>query len=89
MKHWFSQLAPREYRTLIIGIVSLGIIMGYFMLWEPLVIARLQLENVVAAQKNTLHWMNHAAAEVLQLRQQSIKEHGKYVCVLKPLALQN
>jgi len=71
MKHWFSQLAPREYRALIIGTVALGIMVGYLMLLEPLVTARLQLENVVAAQKNTWRWMNQAAAEVLQLRQQS------------------
>jgi len=68
MTFWLNQLAPRERRVLIIGAVTLVIMMGYFMLWEPLVTARAQLENVVAAQKTTLRWMTDAAAEVKQLR---------------------
>ncbi len=71
MTFWLNQLAPRERRVLIIGAVTLVIMMGYFMLWEPLVTARAQLENVVAAQKTTLRWMTDAAAEVKQLRLQS------------------
>ena len=68
MKHWFNQLALRERRALIIGIVALGIMIGYFMFIEPLMTARALLENIVSAQKNTLRWMNEAAAEVQQLR---------------------
>lgn len=68
MKHWFKQLALRERRALIIGMVALGIMIGYFMFIEPLVTARALLENIVSAQKNTLRWMNEAAAEVQQLR---------------------
>jgi general secretion pathway protein M len=68
MTFWLNQLAPRERRVLIIGAVTLVIMMGYFMLWEPLITARAQLENVVAAQKTTLRWMTDAAAEVKQLR---------------------
>ncbi len=71
MTSWLNQLAPRERRVLIIGAVTLVIITGYFMLWEPLITARSQLENVVAAQQTTLRWMTDAAAEVQQLRLQS------------------
>ncbi|KHD05250.1 hypothetical protein PN36_00030 [Candidatus Thiomargarita nelsonii] len=75
MKQWFKQLAPRERRTLIIGAVALGGILVYFMLWTPFVTARTQLENIVAAQKATLHWMQTAAFEVQQLRHQSPPTH--------------
>jgi general secretion pathway protein M len=71
MKQWFKQLAPRERRALIYGAVALGGILVYFMLWAPFVTARTQLENLVAAQKTTLQWMQAAALEVQQLRHQS------------------
>ncbi|MEN8217473.1 MAG: type II secretion system protein M [Pseudomonadota bacterium] len=71
MKQWFKQLAPRERRAIIYGAVALGSILVYFMLWAPFVTARTQLENIVAAQKATLHWMQAAALEVQQLRHQS------------------
>ncbi len=71
MKQWFNQLAPRERRALIIGIVALGGIIIYFMLWEPFTTERTQLENIITSQKSTLDWMNETAAEVQQLRSQS------------------
>ncbi|HDN26640.1 MAG TPA: type II secretion system protein M [Thioploca sp.] len=71
MKQWFNQLAPRERRALIIGIVALGGIIIYFMLWEPFTTERTQLENIISSQKATLDWMNETAAEVQQLRNQS------------------
>jgi general secretion pathway protein M len=70
--HWFNQLAIRERRALIIGVVTLGGILVYFMLWEPFVTARARLENIVAAQQRTIDWMNNAAEEVKQLRHQSL-----------------
>jgi len=51
MKQWFNQLAPRERRALIIGIVALGGIIIYFMLWEPFTTERTQLENIITSQK--------------------------------------
>lgn len=71
MKQWFNQLTPNERRTIIIGAVTLASLLTYFMVWEPFVTARTQLENLVASQKATLRWMNQAAAEVQQLRNQS------------------
>ncbi len=66
MKQWFKQLAPRERHTLIIGAILLASILVYFLLWEPFIIARTQLVNIVAAQKVTLRWMSNAAVEVQQ-----------------------
>jgi general secretion pathway protein M len=71
MKNWFNQLASRERRVLIIGIIALAGILFYFMLWEPLIIARAQLEKIVIAQQATLDWMNEAATEIQQLRHNS------------------
>jgi general secretion pathway protein M len=71
MKQWFKQLAPRERRAIIYGAAALGCILVYFVLWAPFVTARAQLENIVAAQQITLDWMQAAAADVQQLRQQS------------------
>jgi len=71
MKQWFNQLTPRERRALMIGAVALGGILTYFTLWAPFVTAHTQLENIVAAQKNTLQWMQAAALQVQQLRHQS------------------
>jgi len=63
--NWFNQLPPpRERRTLIIGTIALSSIFFYFLLWEALITARTQLENIVASQRSTLRWMNEAAIEV-------------------------
>ena len=69
--NWFNQLATRERRTLLGGAITLGFILGYFMLWEPFVVARAQLQNIVVAQQVTLNWMHNAKKEIKQLRQQS------------------
>jgi len=75
MKNWFNQLNPRERYTLIIGAITLSLILSYFMLLEPIIKARAQLEIMVTAQHNTLRWMNTAAAEIQQLRGQSTAKH--------------
>ena len=68
LTQWFSQLTLREHRTLFIGALALGGILGYFVVWVPLLKARDQLENAVFAQQATLLWMQQAAQEVQQLR---------------------
>ncbi|MCK5716397.1 MAG: type II secretion system protein M [Thiomargarita sp.] len=64
IKQWFTQLTYRERNTLNIGTIMLTSIFIYALLWEPLSIARAQLDNIIVAQKVTLHWMNNAAIEV-------------------------
>ncbi|MDM8558477.1 type II secretion system protein M [Candidatus Parabeggiatoa sp. HSG14] len=73
----FSQLAPRERYMLIIGTVTLFFIIGYFMLWEPLITHSKQLEKIVTAQTATLHWMQAASIEIQQLRRQSHSSSAK------------
>lgn len=70
MQQWFLQLQPRERYTLIIGIFALILILLYFLVWEPLLINRQRLENIVSAQQKTLSWMQQAAKEAQQLRMQ-------------------
>ena len=68
MKAWFEQLAPRERLTLIIGLaVGLPLIF-YVAVWAPLKRDTALLETNVAAQRETLAWMQSAAGEVLRLR---------------------
>jgi general secretion pathway protein M len=71
MEQWLNQLTLGERRTILIGTVTLVGILIYFMVWEPFVTARTQLEQIVASEKATLRWMNQAAAQVQQLRNQS------------------
>ncbi len=71
IKQWINQLSTRDRYSLIIGTVALGLILVYFMLIEPFISNQNQLKNIVAAQKNTLDWMNTAASEIQALRQQS------------------
>ena len=71
IKQWINQLSTRERYSLIIGTVALVLILVYFMLIDPFINSHNQLKNIVAAQKNTLDWMNKAAPEVQALRQQS------------------
>jgi general secretion pathway protein M len=71
MKKWFNQLNVRERYILIMGSLILGLILGYFLVWEPIIKARTQLEMIVTAQHKTLGWMQSASAEIQQLRRQS------------------
>ncbi len=68
MQQWFNELTISERRTIILGVIIVIIASIYFLLWEPFIISHKQLKNIVAVQKNNLHWMQVAANEVQQLR---------------------
>lgn len=67
---FLTQLEPRERHVLIGGAMVLTLLLGYFLLWEPFITARQQLETIVAAREQDLQWMQQAALEIQQLRQQ-------------------
>jgi type II secretory pathway component PulM len=69
MNQWFNQLAQREQQFLMISAVILGLIMLYFLLWQPLIVSRENVKQRVLAQKATWRWMQTAALEIRQLRQ--------------------
>jgi general secretion pathway protein M len=68
MRQWFNQLTTSEYRTIILGVIIVISALSYFLLWEPFVVAHKQLKNIVVVQKNNLIWMQTAANEIKQLR---------------------
>jgi general secretion pathway protein M len=68
---WFLQLTPRERRILLLGALVLTGFLGYVMVFAPMVKARAQLSQQVDAQQATLVWMQQAAQEIQQLRNQS------------------
>ncbi len=68
MQQWFSQLTISERRTMIFGVIIVIIASIYFLLWEPFIASHKQLKNIVAVQKSNLHWIQVAANEVQQLR---------------------
>ena len=68
MKSWFEQLAPRERLTLFIGAAVAVPLLFYILVWGPIRRDIDTLETGVAAQRETLDWMQSAAAEVMRLR---------------------
>jgi general secretion pathway protein M len=66
---WYKHLSLRERQTLLIGALVLILIIVYFIIWEPYVQKRAQLEQAVIAQKENLRWMQAAAVEIELMRQ--------------------
>ena len=70
MKDWFAGLERRERMLVAGGGVVLLVLLLYTMIWEPIAGSYRALQDGVAEQKQTLVWMQQAAAE-LQLLQRS------------------
>lgn len=68
MKYWWSQRSLQERYTLLIGLILLGMLLGYGGVWEPWQKAQKQLANVVASEQVTLAWMQAAATEIQHWR---------------------
>ncbi|MDM8564373.1 type II secretion system protein M [Candidatus Halobeggiatoa sp. HSG11] len=68
MKQWIEQLSSSERKTIIWGVIIVITASVYFLMWEPFTANYKQLQNIVAAQKDNLSWMQNAAAEVQSLR---------------------
>ncbi|MCV6639369.1 type II secretion system protein M [Candidatus Albibeggiatoa sp. nov. NOAA] len=64
-------LEPRERTVLISGAVVLSLLLGYFFVLEPLFVQRQQLTNITQSQQKTLSWMQDAAVQIQQLRNQT------------------
>lgn len=68
MKRWYLSREPRERRTLLLGALVLALILLYTLGWQPLVKGIAQQQRSIAAQQETLQWMQGAAAEIALLR---------------------
>ncbi|HHO69319.1 MAG TPA: type II secretion system protein M, partial [Gammaproteobacteria bacterium] len=76
MKDWFLGLEPRERRLVTAGGVVLALLLVYLVVWEPLAARYRQLQDSVAQQRETLAWMQQAAAQVKAL-QRSVPGGGR------------
>lgn len=68
MKDWFLGLDPRERKLVAGGAAVLLLLLLYVMVWEPVVGNYSALRENVAAQRQTLAWMQESAAKVQSLR---------------------
>ncbi|EIJ42597.1 type II secretory pathway, component PulM [Beggiatoa alba B18LD] len=68
---WFKQLETRERYILILGAIISVVMLIYALVWRPLVMNQQDLTNSVIAQQANLAWMQNAANEIRQLRQQT------------------
>ncbi|HHB93195.1 MAG TPA: hypothetical protein ENK59_08305 [Thioploca sp.] len=71
-----------ERRTIIVGVIIVIIAFIYFLLWEPFITSHKQLKNIVAVQKSNLHWIQIAANEVQQLRN-NVVNHKKILTLVE------
>lgn len=76
MKDWFLGLEPRERKLVTAGAAVLVLLLLYVLVWEPVVGNYAALRENVAAQKQTLAWMQQSAAEVQSLRRASGGSQG-------------
>ena len=70
IRAWWSRLQLREQRVLGVGAVIVVLLLGWALLWHPLVHARTELEKRVAQQRGDLAWMREALGEAHQLHAQ-------------------
>jgi general secretion pathway protein M len=68
MKDWFYGLEPRERMMVAIGSALLALLLLYSVIWEPIASRYTGLQESVQAQKETLAWMQQAAAEIKALQ---------------------
>ena len=67
MAYW-QGLQPRERVMLLVGGVALLFALFYFLLWQPVMNARMQMQQEVQQQRTLLQWMKEAASEAKALR---------------------
>lgn len=67
MRAWFDSLGTRERMMLAAGVVLLIPLLVWALLWQPLASSVDRLQGEVAQQRETLAWMQRAAAEVKRL----------------------
>jgi general secretion pathway protein M len=68
MKDWFFGLEQRERLMVGVGGVLLMWLLLYLMIWTPIADKYRGLKENVAAQQETLAWMQQAAAQIQTLR---------------------
>lgn len=83
LKDWYTQLEQRERRAVAVGGVALLFAMFYFGFWSPLLGKVDAMRKRIAAQQETLAWMQGAEARINQLGGAASMNKGN----LTPVAL--
>lgn len=68
MKDWLDNLGSRERLMLAAGAVLLVLLLLYVLLLEPLLSGYHALQESVAEQRDTVHWMQGSAETIQRLR---------------------
>jgi general secretion pathway protein M len=75
IRAWWYGLQARERRMLGVGAVVVAVLLGWALVWYPLMHARTDMEKSVARQRADLAWMRQASVEARALRAQGT--HGR------------
>ncbi|MEP7042216.1 MAG: type II secretion system protein M [Dokdonella sp.] len=67
MAAWWQKLAPNERRMLGIGSVVVALLLGWALLWHPLAMKRVELQQTIEGQRRDLAYVNVGAAEIDRL----------------------
>ena len=67
LRQWWDGLAARERRTLSLGGIALGIILFYFLVYQPIHARSEQLEHDLQAQQELAAYLRQAQQELQQL----------------------
>jgi general secretion pathway protein M len=73
IRAWWDALQLRERRTLGVGGVVVALLLGWALLWYPLMHARADLDKRVARQRGDLAWMQQALGEAHELHAQGAR----------------
>ncbi len=68
LTEYWDGLQPRERIMLLFGGVAVLLALLYFLLWQPVMNARMQMQQEVQQQRVLLQWMKDAASEAKLLR---------------------
>ncbi len=76
MKEWFTGLESRERMMVVAGAVVLALLFFYAFIVSPAVSAYQKRSADVQSQRDTLTWMQQAAAQINQLRGSGTQGNG-------------
>ena len=77
IRAWWSALQSRERRMLGVGAVVVALLLGWALLWYPLMHARADLGKRVASQRADLAWMRQALGAANELHAQGARGRGE------------
>jgi general secretion pathway protein M len=75
IRTWWNGLQARERRILGAGALVVAVLLGWALMWYPMMHARADLDKRVARQRQDLAWMRQASGEARELRAQGT--HGR------------